>query len=263
MLKPSSAPVWVVGHGGMLGRSVVKALTERSIRPAYFDAEFRNWGDVVRFTTRHRPGGIINCAGLIPNKRNWRLAAGSNVIRANAELPHLLAELGLPMVHMSTDCVYSGAALPVRERPDPIDLYGRSKLAGEPLGMPNVIVVRGSFIGLDHGLLRWLLDAEGEIEGWQWATWAGTTVDCMGAALVDLLLDYDGGSIYHVSTAKPTSKAALITHIARELSLPVTIKVVEEPRIIRALVPDYEVPLWEPLETLLSAIKTAKQEATV
>ena len=73
-------------------------------------------------------------------------------IHVNSLFPHLLSdycsEIGTRLIHISTDCVYSGNKGNYSENdiPDPLDFYGRSKLLGE-LSNNNAITIRTSIIG--------------------------------------------------------------------------------------------------------------------
>ena len=248
MLKQSNAPIWVTGHQGMLGSRVVTALKARGWRVCTNPNRLRDTRDVMSFAYHYRPAGIINCAGVIPNKG---LPSATDAVRTNAELPHALAQVGVPMVHMSTDCVYSGQQEGLyvdKAHPDPIDLYGRSKLAGEPI-MPNVVVVRGSFIGPEHGFLRWLLDAKGGVDAWVNAMWSGTTADAMAQALAAILTGdlvppepVVGTNVIHVATAEPVPKSYLVNYFIMVLGLELAVANLLTPVINRAMVPDITLP---------------------
>ena len=76
------------------------------------------------------------------------------------------------MIHLSSDCVFSGEKgfYSEKDNPDPTDIYGKSKLLGE-LNNKNIITIRKSVIGheLDSkkGLLEWFLNQEGSVEGYK------------------------------------------------------------------------------------------------
>lgn len=235
MPRPSDGPVWVVGHNGMLGKQVCQELLAKRVGQA-FGAHIENERDVSRFVSAVRPSAIINCAGVLPRQpRRY-----SQMAFANAVLPHLLASTGLRMVHMSTDCVYSGKAPPHKTLTDPVDLYGRSKLAGES-DLPNVINVRGSFIGPRHGFLHWLLNADGPVIGWANAWWNGADVATMAKQLVALVQQPISGTI-HMAAGDRMTKADMATFLAAELGLPVNILPSDTPVIYRALEPDVLLP---------------------
>ncbi len=80
------------------------------------------------------PDAVINAVGIVKQRPAAKEAVES--IRINSLLPHELAsactEIGARLVHISTDCVFSGlkGGYTEEDLPDPIDLYGRSKLLG-------------------------------------------------------------------------------------------------------------------------------------
>src|SRR3990167_1673949 len=163
--------VCVIGGQGMLGSRVVLEARRRG-------------HETSEFPIPQQTELIINCAGKIPLKN----PTYEQMIETNAILPWQLASMNIRLIHMSTDCVFSGSekkALESTTRPDPVDLYGRSKLCGEA-GGDHVLNVRGSFIGPEHGFLAWLLAARGTVDAWIHAWWNGGSVEAMARALVDL-----------------------------------------------------------------------------
>ena len=121
---------------------------------------------------RVRPELVLNCVGVIK-----QLGAARDPLVAlplNALLPHRLARccglIGARLVHISTDCVFSGKTGGYTETsfPDADDLYGRSKLLGE-VDYPNAVTLRTSIIGHElgsrNGLLEWFLGQSGPRAG--------------------------------------------------------------------------------------------------
>ena len=103
-------------------------------------------GDVVAEDTesleaaleRTSPDVAVNCVGIV--KQSDEAGDAARMIEVNSLFPHRLARVcegrGVRLIHVSTDCVFSGrrGGYDESELPDPADLYGRSKLAGEPEG---------------------------------------------------------------------------------------------------------------------------------
>lgn len=132
----------------------------------------------------------------------------------NGALPHILARtFGERMIHITTDCVYSGASgFPYDENSPklPLDLYGLSKSMGEPL---DCLTIRTSIIGRElsgfTGLLEWFLQQEGKsIVGYANHYWNGITTQQFGA-LCDTLISAEDGfpklGVFHVFS-NPISK---------------------------------------------------------
>jgi dTDP-4-dehydrorhamnose reductase len=147
---------------------------------------------------------IINCAGLTKALATDPVLA----IRVNSLAPHVMAAAAAAnsarLIHLSTDCVFSGRQGNYSEEdiPDPVDLYGRSKLLGEVTDNRH-LTVRTSFIGLElhtsHGLLAWFLAQEGRISGYARVFWSGFTSLALSRILLELALRPEVTGLLHVA----------------------------------------------------------------
>lgn len=242
--------VAVFGPSGMLGRQVVRELGQDA-EPIYRRMfELLDRDSVARAV--EGCDAAINCAGVIP-ARNDDIV---EMIRVNAEFPHILVGTGLPKVLLvSTDCVFSGRATKrylTTSLPDPRDYYGRSKSTGEVVA-PNTMVVRTSFIGCEHGFMRWLIGvgtvahATGEtqqVTGYKNALWTGSTVQEVAKALVAMLATDDGfqPGIAHLATKQVINKYDLAVKIIEARELNVEVIPSYQPTINRALEPTHILP---------------------
>ena len=99
---------------------------------------------------RARPDVVVNCVGAVKQAEAGQQPIPA--IRINSLFPHELAaacrESSARMIHVSTDCVFSGERGRYSEQdvPDAADLYGRSKLLGEISG-EGLLTLRTSLIG--------------------------------------------------------------------------------------------------------------------
>jgi dTDP-4-dehydrorhamnose reductase len=136
---------------------------------------------------------IINCAGIIPQKS--LNVPKQEVMMVNAVFPHALQKeceiRGTKLIHISTDCVFSGERGDYTEddKPDPNSLYGKSKLIGEP---PNACVLRTSILGEERnsssGLLEWVRTQKGNtISGYVDHHWNGFTCLDIAKFLSDMI----------------------------------------------------------------------------
>ena len=175
---------------------------------------------------------VVNCIGIVKQAKQASEPLPS--IRVNALLPHelhrLAAERGARLIHVSTDCVFSGRRGPYVEgdTPDAEDLYGRTKLLGEVCG-PGALTLRTSLIGRElHGqrsLIEWFLSQRGSrVCGFANALFSGLTT----AAAADLLAciigshpDLDG--VWHAS-AEAISKYDLLALVNRVYRLGIEIE---------------------------------------
>ena len=142
---------------------------------------------------------VVNCIGLV--KQRPEAADAAALVRANALFPQQLhaacVQRGARLIQISTDCVFAGdrGGYAEDDRPDPADLYGRSKLAGEPEG-EGVLTLRTSMLGreLDRasGLLEWFLAVRGEARGYPRAVFTGPTTPVLARLIGDLIEGHPG-----------------------------------------------------------------------
>jgi dTDP-4-dehydrorhamnose reductase len=159
---------------------------------------------------------VVNCIGVVKQAVDDPAVA----IRVNALFPHQLAtacrERGARLIHVSTDCVFSGrkGGYTEGDPPDPADLYGRSKLLGEPAS-PGALTIRTSMIGREistsHGLLEWFLSQSGAtVRGFTRAVFTGPTTPVLSRAIADVLAGRASPeALWHVGAA-PIDKHRLL-----------------------------------------------------
>jgi dTDP-4-dehydrorhamnose reductase len=181
--------VLLLGVSGMLGSEVYKVLCHRYEVVATTRRDFnveRIMDDPFYFSNFVNRIGkvdyVINCIGVtIPNsKKNPGVT-----FFVNSTFPHILArEYGDKLIHITTDCVYSGidGGAPYNEssRISPKDIYGLSKSLGEPR---NCLTIRTSIIGTGgdgKGLLDWFLKQKGTVHGYTDHMWNGITTHQFG-----------------------------------------------------------------------------------
>lgn len=155
-----------------------------------------------------QPQSVINCIGLI--KQNPLANDPLSSISINALFPHQVSlvcrKAGIRMIHISTDCVFSGKkGRYVESDPsDADDLYGRTKFLGE-VTYPHTITLRTSIIGRElktrFGLIEWFLAQEGVIHGYKKAIYTGFTTDELSRVILNYVIPHtDLSGLYHVSS---------------------------------------------------------------
>lgn len=178
-----------------------------------------DFNSVVEAYAKAAPDVVINCIGLIKQHKSAKdpLAA----IDLNARFPHQLAALsaatGSRLIHISTDCVFSGEQGMYRED-DPVDaqdVYGRTKALGEIHSRGHVLTLRTSIIGRElysrYGLLEWFLAQPGPIKGYRQAVFSGFPTQVLADILRQHILPRpDLHGLYHIS-AEPINKHDLLT----------------------------------------------------
>lgn len=235
--------VLVLGATGMLGNAVLRLFAQSAGYEAVGSArstgslrllpadlsdrvicgvDVESMDSLISLFTKTRPDVVINCIGLVK-----QLAEADDPLAAipiNALLPHRLARLcgltGARLVHMSTDCIFSGAKGMYAEADvsDAKDLYGRSKYLGE-VDYPHAITLRTSIIGHElsgsHSLVGWFLAQQDRVRGFRHAIFSGLPTVELARVIRDHVIPHsDLHGVYHVS-AEPINKFDLLTLIAK------------------------------------------------
>ena len=234
--------VLVVGASGMIGSTVLRVLSEKndwevfgSVRDGgvkrFFSAsigerliagvDVEHQDLLVKILDQIRPNVVINCAGLTKHKPEAEDPLVS--IPINTLMPHRLAGLcklvGARLIHVSTDCVFSGekGGYVEDDFADARDVYGKSKALGE-VHYPHAITLRTSTIGHElqsrYGLLDWFLSQEGHCKGYTRAVFSGLPTVVFAQVVRDVVIPHKQLSgLYHVA-AKPIAKFDLLKMIA-------------------------------------------------
>lgn len=168
-----------------------------------------------------KPEVVINCAGLTKHKPEAEdpLIA----VPINTLIPHRLAGLckliGARLIHVSTDCVFSGKQGKYTEDdfPDAHDVYGKTKVLGEVI-YSHAITLRTSTIGHElqnkYGLLDWFLSQEGRCKGYTRAVFSGLPTVVFAQIVRDYVIPHpELSGLYHVA-AQPINKFDLLKLIA-------------------------------------------------
>jgi len=262
--------VLVLGGDGMLGHELHRELRDhhearatqrsQSSDPLVFaGVEVRGNSRIEELIAQFRPAAVVNCIGIIKQRPESEEAITS--IEVNSLLPHRLAiacrAAGARLVQLSTDCVFSGEKGGYREedRPDPVDVYGRSKLLGETSG-EGALTLRTSMIGLGlhrkTSLVDWFLAQKGSVRGYRKAIFSGLTTRELSRVIRMILEKHPQASgLYHLSAA-PIDKYTLLVKLRERLGKSIDIVPVDEPRIDRSLdstrfrrVFSYQPPEWD------------------
>ena len=238
--------VLILGGDGMLGHQVFKHLRPRhevrvtlhqdlSVYSSYglFDREnaydgldLSAYGRLEEVLADFGPEAAVNCAGIVKQRPEAEESIPS--LEINALLPHRLAVLlksvGARLVHMSTDCVFSGKKGNYKESDpsDAGDLYGRSKYLGE-VDEAHCLTLRTSIIGPElrrkTGLLEWFLAQRGTINGYTNHIFTGLTTMEMSRIIEMMILEHpQAAGVYHVSS-DPISKYDLLSLIKEKMDL--------------------------------------------
>jgi dTDP-4-dehydrorhamnose reductase len=178
--------------------------------------DIMNKESVVKAIRKVTPDIIVNCIGiLIRGSKEYP----SNAIYINAYFPHVLKktadEIGAKLIHMSTDCVFSGQKGNYTETDfrDADDIYGRSKALGEIINNKD-LTIRTSIVGPElkrdgEGLFHWFMNQQGTINGYKTAIWGGVTTLELAKA-IDTVIGQDIAGLVHLSNGTRITKYDLL-----------------------------------------------------
>lgn len=244
--------VLILGATGMLGHKLMQVLpreidatgTVRGNAAKYKDhpvlgemtllseIQAENFDSIIGAVAQTNPEVIINCIGII--KQHPSAVDPIQNILINSLFPHRLAGLcqasGIRLIHISTDCVFSGKKGDYSEddATDPEDLYGKSKLLGE-VANPGCLTIRTSIIGRElqdgRGLIEWFLSQRGKsISGFVGAKYTGFTTQELAEIIIDIIKNRGNlQGLWHVSS-NAISKYDLLHLVNREFETGITIE---------------------------------------
>lgn len=231
--------ILILGATGMLGHTLVHDFSRRDQFTVYATARNLNrlsqwftseqlyrihspvdaddFASVTRVLAEVRPEVVINCIGVIKQLNAARDPLAC--IAINALFPHRLAKecerIGARMIHISSDCVFTGKKGRYIESdfPDGDDLYGRTKLLGE-VDYPLAVTLRTSIIGHELNshvsLIDWFLAQTERVKGFTRAIYSGFPTVEMARIIAEVVIPRpELHGLYHVSSA-PISKYDLL-----------------------------------------------------
>lgn len=218
--------ILVIGIKGMAGHVIFNKFKDeygfaaygiaRNIEPSEntFNLDVNNTDVLEQIITEHKFDVIVNCIGILnkdaednPEKAIW----------FNSYFPHFLEKVTknskTKVVHISTDCVFSGKRGDYTEDDfrDGIGFYAQSKALGEIINDKD-ITVRTSIVGPEInkngiGLFNWFMNhpENAELKGYSQAFWSGiTTIEL--AKVVHDVLEKNVSGLKQVAPSEKISK---------------------------------------------------------
>lgn len=174
-----------------------------------------SFNDTRDVLNRIQPDVVINAIGVLNQQaeQHPRLA-----MQINGMLPRLLSswcdESSSQLIHISTDCVFSGkkGSYRLTEPPDGSTVYAHTKAMGERIGK-NHLVIRTSIVGPELkdgiGLFHWFMNQSGVIRGYQRVMWNGVTTLHLAQSIAQFI-DHPLSGMIHLSSPTPISKYHLL-----------------------------------------------------
>lgn len=272
--------ILILGSSGMLGHMLFFYLqslgkyilfdisSNRKLRDKSIAMDVRQTDALEKAIDSIQPDYIVNCVGILIRGSNENTG---NSILINSFLPHALSEItlkyGCKLIHISTDCVFSGLKGWYSEYDfrDADDIYGRTKALGELNNMRD-LTLRTSIIGPElkdngEGLLHWVLKQQGEINGYADVYWTGLTTLQLSKIIEETIQDFIPG-LYNLSNNTRISKYELIQIILKVFGRTISVKPSYGRNIDKSLrcelfnhrttIPDYQTMLEELFEVMTS-----------
>jgi len=261
--------VLILGSTGLIGHQVHNYLKNNGGYELYNIAyrgklqentiliDAREENSLIKRIVGIKPKYIVNCIGVLIGGSN---KDPENAIFLNAYMPHRLArladEIGAKLIHISTDCVFSGDKKEPYIETDEKDgrgVYAKSKGLGEIVNNKH-LTLRTSVVGPElktdgEELFHWFMSQQGDISGFTKAIWSGVTTIELAKA-VKWAIDNNIIGLYHVTNNKSINKYELLKlfkkYVKKNVGIsPVDGKNVDKSFIDTRLLMDYEIPSYE------------------
>jgi dTDP-4-dehydrorhamnose reductase len=263
------AKVLVLGSTGMIGHQVFNYLKVNSVFELYnvsfrkklqddsFILDARIEDTLVKYIESISPNYIINCIGILINGSN---RDPENAIFLNSYLPHRLCRLAdainAKLIHISTDCVFSGEKKTPYCETDEKEgkgVYAKTKGIGEVI-TGNHLTLRTSVVGPElkgdnEELFHWFMNQSGTVSGYTRTIWSGvTTLELAKAILWSIENKITG--LYHITNNDSICKYDLLKlfkkYTGKEINIiPIDGKEVDKSFIDTRKLIDYNIPSYE------------------
>ena len=259
--------ILILGSTGMLGHQVVNYFLKfdsYDVIDLAFRSKLRNETIICDVTNQKyfkdiimelKPDFIVNCIGILINGSKNNL----NAIYLNAYFPHQLKEISeninAKLIHISTDCVFSGERGGYRESDfrDGKGVYAQTKILGEIKDKMN-ITLRTSIIGPElkgngEGLFHWFMNQKNKVYGYTKSIWSGvTTIEL--AKIIKWSIEKKLTGLYHVTNNSSINKYELLIlfkkYIDRDIEIiPINGENLDKSLIDSLLFVDYKIPSYE------------------
>jgi dTDP-4-dehydrorhamnose reductase len=261
--------VLILGSAGLIGHQVYNYLKNGDNYELY-NISYRNkiQNDTILLNARDeknfidkiidiRPQYIVNCIGILISGSD---VDPENAIFINSYLPHRLTRLAdkikARLIHISTDCVFSGdkkKSYVETDQKDGRGIYAKTKGLGEVISDKH-LTLRTSVVGPElkkdgEELFHWFMKQSGEVPGYTKSIWSGVTTIELAKA-VKWSIDRHITGLYHVTNNSSISKYDLLKlfqkYTKKDINIkPCTGKDVDKNFIDTRLLMDYEIPSYD------------------
>lgn len=228
----------VLGSTGMLGSAVVSELEAHGIdvqvasrtQGILFDANELEVAELLSKAGLAPGDFVVNCVGLTKSRIDESsIACRASAVRLNIDFPNALAvkaeQLGVRVIQVATDCVFSGLKGGYSESSehDALDVYGKTKSLGETPS-DSVMHLRCSLIGPELGrnslFFEWVRQQPqfANINGYTNHIWNGLSSKAFGRIVAGIMKQglFRAG-VYHLVPKDLVSKDELVRMVLDSL----------------------------------------------
>ena len=221
--------VLIIGSKGMAGHIIYNVLKEKTdfeitdiargndMHIPTYQLDVTDFSVLTEVINSERPSVVINCIGVLNKDAEER---PENAILLNSYFPHFLAKLGehgkFKLIHISTDCVFSGrkGGYTEQSEKDGTGFYAQTKALGE-VTYGNHLTLRTSIIGPELkengiGLFHWFMKQKGTVKGYRQAYWTGVTTIELAKAIISAI-DQNISGLHHLVNQEKINKYDLIS----------------------------------------------------
>ena len=261
--------VLILGSAGLIGHQVYNYLKnsdnyelhnisyQNKIQNDTILLNARDEKDFIDKITGIRPQYIVNCIGILINGSD---VDPENAIFLNSYMPHRLTRLAdkinAKLIHISTDCVFSGDKKKPYVETDEKDgrgIYAKTKGLGEIISDKH-LTLRTSVVGPElkkdgEELFHWFMNQSGEVSGYTKSIWSGVTTIELAKA-VKWSIDHHITGLYHVTNNSSISKYDLLELFQKYTKKDIDIKPVDGKNVDKSfidtrLLMNYKIPSYD------------------
>ena len=260
--------ILVLGSSGLIGHQVCNYLKTfdnfilfdlahtRKLTNDTILLDIRDEKKIDELIFQIKPNYIINCVGILINGSKKDPASA---IFLNAYMPHHLKkiadEINAKLIHISTDCVFSGKKGQYNEddEKDGEGIYARTKALGEIINSKH-LTLRTSVVGPElktdgEELFHWFKQQKGSVNGFTKSIWSGVTTLELAKA-VKRAIDKNTTGLYHITNGKTINKFELLNLFQKYSNHQIQIIPVDEIVSDKSFVDnrqefDYTIPSYE------------------
>lgn len=258
-----TGPVLVFGSSGQVATELTRIANVQCI--SRVEADLENSAACADAIKRHAPVAVVNAAAYTAVDAAERDEAMAKAVNADAPeaMADTCAEMGIPLVHISTDYVFDGSGFDAFKPSDPTspqNAYGRTKMLGENLIKDSgciFAVMRTSWVFSAHGnnfvktMLR-LAQSRDQLSVVNDQVGGPTSARAIAWACVEVAQQLQANpsksGVYHLSGAPDVSWAEFAQHIFKTTNLNVNVSGIPTA--------DYPTPAVRPLNSRMDCSDT-------